>query len=111
MEANSSTDGPWPHNPYLRCLYQQFGDQAACQELKALLAGADTAPTPQEHKDFVANLLFAAICWVILMFLMLVAYKVYRIVRWQDPIVLCMILFLNLELICKSTRLLIRPFS
>lgn len=102
MEAEGQ-EGPLPYSPYIQCLYMHMNNREVCEQFKSLFGEDVPVASPVcEHKEFVANIVYACITFVILMMLVFITYKVYKIVRLSDPIILCMILFLNLELICKS---------
>lgn len=50
-------------------------------------------------EDFIINLIFAFISSCFIPFLMYVGYRVFRMTKWNEKIILLMILCLNLELI------------
>ena len=98
-------DGPLPYNPYIESLYLHMDNREICEKLKSFANLDHPVETPEvEHKELVANIVYACITFVILLVLLFIAYKVYKTVRLSDPIVLCMILFLNLELLCKLVQ-------
>ncbi len=65
------------------------------------------------HKMFVTNCVLASCCGLMLLLMIWVTYKVAKLIRLNDKILLLMLIFLDLSLFCKqasSTPLCYLPF-
>jgi len=63
---------------------------------------ADDKKTKEEKWHmFVLNITYACLCGVLLLLMIYIGYRVYKIVKLNDKVMLTMIFFLNLELLSK----------
>lgn len=56
---------------------------------------------PMMKQDYVVNVVFACVCGLFIPFMLFVGIRVFQITKWNEKVILLVILFLNLELVFK----------
>jgi len=90
------------HYPFLLRLANS-NRTGGMQEREQDSSGWNDDPEPEEDYalDYAVNILLCLICGVLLVVMMYIGYRVYKIVKLKDKAMLGMIFFLNLELMSK----------
>lgn len=59
----------------------------------------------EKYLNYKVNIILSVLSSILMMLLVNIGYKVYKIVKFNDKMILLMLLFLVLELACKFKRL------